>query len=70
MPISWEIKEIAAIDRPMPMELNKKITGQVKEVAANSAVPSLPSQKASANEYNCWIKLFNIIGMEITAIAL
>ena len=50
MPINWDIREIAAIERPIPIELNKKITGQVKEVAANSAVPSFPSQKASAKE--------------------
>ena len=52
-PNSWEINEIPAIERPIPIELNKNTTGQVKLVAANSAVPNFPSQKASAREYSC-----------------
>ncbi len=62
--------DVPAIDKPIPIDINKKLTGQTNPVAANSTDPILLTHNPSTKLYSVCIKLFIIIGIAKTPITL
>jgi hypothetical protein len=64
LPTSCDNRDVPAMERPVPMEIKRKFTGQTKAVAAKWTEEILLTQIPSTRLYSVWIRLLMIMGAE------